>query len=93
MTKIPALTNRGIPSSLRPFFQEYDLDRLDPERDAHTIIQRTLRYGNRIELRWLFHRYPEAKIAEWVRRWGKFTLPPPHLAFWKLLLDLESQEI
>lgn len=90
---VPALTGRGIPFSLRPFFQEYDLEKLDPERDAHTIIQRTLRYGDRAELRWLFHCYSEASISEWVRQWGQFTLPLPHLAFWRLLLNLESQEV
>jgi hypothetical protein len=42
-------------------------------------------------LRWLFARYPEATIADWVRRWGRFGLPAPHLAFWKLLLHLEDQ--
>jgi hypothetical protein len=41
-----SVTARGIPHSLRPFFQEYDLDDLDPERAAATIIERTLRYGN-----------------------------------------------
>jgi hypothetical protein len=58
-----AVTARGIPRSLAPFFQEYDLDDLDPDRAAATVIERTLRYGNRAELRWLFTRYPEATIA------------------------------
>ena len=85
-----AFTGRGIPRSLAPFFQEYNLDDLDPDRAAATIIERTLRYGNRAELRWLFARYPEAMIADWVRRWGRFGLPAPHLAFWKLMLHLEE---
>jgi hypothetical protein len=86
-----AFTGRGIPRSLAPFFQEYNLDNLDPDRAAATIIERTLRYGNRAELRWLFARYPEAVIADWVRRWGRFGLPASHLAFWKLMLHLEDQ--
>ena len=85
-------TERGIPRSLAPFFQEYDLEALDPERAAATIIERTLRYGNRAELRWLFHRYPEDIIADWVRRWGRYGLPAPHLAFWRLLLGAEEEE-
>jgi len=83
-------TARGIPRSLAPFFQEYHLDDLDPDRVAATIIERTLRYGNRAELRWLFGRYSEATIAEWVRCWGRFGLPKPHLAFWQLFLHLED---
>ena len=78
-----------IPRSLAPFFQEYDLSQLDPDQATHTVIERTLRYGNRAELRWLFARYPRPVIAEWVRRWGLYALPAPHLAFWKLLLQLE----
>jgi hypothetical protein len=88
--KPAAYTEQGIPCSLAPFFQEYDLDALDPGRAAATIIERTLRYGNRAELRWLFSRYPEAVIADWVRRWGRYGLPAPHLAFWRLFLGLED---
>ena len=43
-----------IPLSLAPFFQEYDLGKLDSQKDIATILERTLRYGNRAELRWLF---------------------------------------
>jgi Family of unknown function (DUF6922) len=89
--EVPSFTARGIPRSLAPFFQEYNLDNLDPDQAAATIIERTLRYGNRAELRWLFARYSEATIAEWVRRWGRFGLPKPHLAFWQLFLHLEDR--
>lgn len=89
MAHLPS-TERGIPRSLAPFFQEYNLDELDPDRAAATIIERTLRYGNRAELRWLFSRYPRPLIADWVRRWGRYGLPAPHLAFWRLLLDVED---
>jgi hypothetical protein len=79
-----------IPHSLAPSFQEYDVGSLDPDQAASTIIERTLRYGSRAELRWLFVRYPRPVIADWVRRWGRYALPAPHLAFWKLLLQLEE---
>lgn len=81
-----------IPSSLAPFFQEYDLAQLDVERSAATIIERTLRFGNREELRWLFRSYPRTMIINWVEEWGHFVLPKPHLAFSRLVLDLESYE-
>ena len=35
------LTANGIPISLRPCFQEYTLEKLDPGRDAFTVIGRT----------------------------------------------------
>lgn len=79
-----------IPQTLAPFFQEYSLAQLDPQRDYATIIERTLRYGTREELRWLFKMYSRAQIAEWVTQWGTFGLPEPHLSFWRLFLGIEA---
>ena len=79
----------SIPASLTPFFQEYDLAKLTPEKDAHTIIERVLQYGNRAEIKWLFGMYSQDSIASWVRRFGDERLPQPHRTFWKLVLDVE----
>lgn len=67
-----AYTRHGIPRSLAPFFQEYNLDGLDPDRAAATVIERTLRgncqlHGNRAELRWLFLRYPETVVLHFLQ--------------------------
>ena len=78
----------SIPASLSPFFQEYRLEDLDLERSAYTIIERSLRFGNREEIRWLFASYPRARIARWVEQFGPRCLPEPHLTFWRLVLDL-----
>lgn len=77
-----------IPVSLAPFFQEYDLSQLDLERSAGTIIERTLQFGNREEIRWLFHVYQKQRIRDWVAQWGNIALPEPHRTFWTLVLDL-----
>jgi len=79
-----------IPETLAPFFQEYSLAQLDPERDSATIIERTLRFGSREELRWLFNNYAFEQIREWVLHWGSFGLPEPHLSFWKLFLEIKA---
>jgi hypothetical protein len=81
-----------IPASLAPFFQEYDLASLRIEQDANTIIERTLRYGTRSELRWLFSVYRGEQIKYWLQIWGNFGLPEPHFTFWKLLLETETSE-
>ena len=86
-----AYTAHGIPRSLAPFLQEYDIEALDPEHARHTLIERTLRYGNRAEIRWLFGRYGEPAIAEWVRRWGRLGLPRPQLIFWQTVLDMREE--
>jgi hypothetical protein len=64
-----------IPPSLAPFFQEYDIAKLNPQRDSHTIIERVLQFGNRAELRWLFTVYSLEQIKEWGRQFGKDKLP------------------
>jgi len=84
------LTARGIPRSLAPFLQEYEIETLDPERARNTLIERALRYGNRAELRWLFGCYGEAAVAEWVRRWGRLALPRAHLVFWQTVLNVSE---
>jgi hypothetical protein len=53
----------GIPISLRPFFQEYVLEDLDPERSAFTVIERTLAWGDIPELSWLFVYYGPERLA------------------------------
>ena len=83
---------QSIPSSLAPFFQEYDLQHLNPQKDAATIIERTLRYGDRSELRWLFGVYSRTQIADWVKTWGCYALPEPHLTFWKLFLETSEDQ-
>lgn len=80
-----------IPASLAPFFQEYDLELLVPQTDSATIIERTLRFGTRAELGWLFAEFPRDQIRAWVGAWGKFALPEPHLSFWRLVLEIEEK--
>jgi len=77
-----------LPYSLKPFFQEYDLTQLDVKRSAATIIERVLQFGNRTEIRWLFRVYPREQIRNWIRQWGSYALPEPHLTFWRLVLAL-----
>ena len=82
---------QSIPITLAPFFQEYDITRLNPQKDSATIIERTLRYGSRAELRWLFAEFSRAQIREWVQLWGGFALPAPHLSFWRLVLEIDER--
>ena len=78
-----------IPLTLAPFFQEYDIARLNTQQDSATIIERALRYGSRLELHWLFEVYSRAQIAAWIQAWGRQALPEPHLSFWRLVLEIE----
>ncbi|MCX7839201.1 MAG: hypothetical protein N2559_07055 [Anaerolineae bacterium] len=89
---MPETTASGIPKTLRPFLQEYDLEKLDPERSAFTIIERTLAWGDRAELRWLFARYGHQRIAEWVRQAGWRCLPRRRFLFWVCYFELDDYQ-
>lgn len=81
-------TAQGIPLSLAPWFQEYDLYQLDPATHQSLLIERTLAYGNRAELRWLFDTYGADQITAWVQRLGSRRLPWRRYNLWCVLLDL-----
>ena len=85
-----ALTPRGLPLSLRPFFQEYELERLDPAAAAFTVIERTLSWGDRRELRWLFRRYPRDQIAEVVSFAGWWLMPRHRFYYWLNILAITT---
>ena len=81
---------RSIPGTLAPFFQEYDVDKLDPQTAAPLIIERTLQFGNRLEIHWLFEQYSRTQIADWFKKYAKERLPNPHLAFWRIVLEVKE---
>jgi hypothetical protein len=78
-----------IPTSLAPFFQEYDLATLNPETASFTLIERTLQFGNRAEIRWLFRTYSREQITNWIRRFAEARLPEPHRTFRGLVLEID----
>jgi hypothetical protein len=82
------LTAAGIPRSLAPCFQEYDLEALDPAQHGDLLIERVLAYGDRRELRWLFGRYGRSRAREWVRQSGARRLPWRRYNMWCVLLGL-----
>ena len=82
------MNKAGIPASLRACFQEYNFEQLDPARHGNLIIERTLAYGNRPEVRWLFARYGRTDVATWVQRLGARRLPWRRYNLWCVLLGL-----
>jgi len=82
--------DQGIPRSLKPYFQEYNLDALSVRRDADLIIQRTLEYGNWDEIRWLFEVYRRARIQRFIREHGERWLSPVTFNYWRKLLGVRK---
>lgn len=79
-----------IPITLAPFFQEYDFARLDVKTAAPLIIERTLQFGNRTEIHWLFTQYTRVQIIDWFRKYAKERLPNPHNTFWRIILEIKE---
>ncbi|HLA06691.1 MAG TPA: hypothetical protein VJ022_04550 [Anaerolineales bacterium] len=77
-----------IPAGLKPYFQEYDIERLDLVRDADLIIQRTLEFGTWEEIRWLFEMYRGKRIREFLRKHGERWLKPVTFNYWQKLLGI-----
>lgn len=82
------LTSHGLPLSLQPFFQDYTLEDIDPEADAFTVIERTLAWGDRQELAWLFRRYSREQVAAMVGEAGWWRLPRPRFYYWLNVLKI-----
>ena len=80
----------AVPRTLKPFFQEFDLSRLDLREDARVIMQRTLEYGDLAELRWLFETYPRREIKEFVRSRGEHWLSKRAFYFWRRYFKLQT---
>jgi len=84
------LSAGGIPVSLKPFFQEYDFGKLDAERHQDLVIERTLNYGDRREVRWLYQQYGRNAIANWVHAYGSRLLSRRRFSYWRAVLDISD---
>jgi len=78
------------PISLRPYFQEYNLEDLRLHRDADLIIPRTLEFGNWNEIRWLFQVYRRERIRCFLREHGERWLRPDTFNYWRKLLGVRK---
>jgi len=80
----------SVPLSLRPYFQEYDLEDLHIHQDADLIIQRTLEFGNWEEIRWLFQIYRRERVRRFLREHGERWLKPVTFNYWRKMLGLRQ---
>ncbi len=81
-----------VPETLAPFFPDYEFKRLNPKADAELIMERTLEYGNFLELRWLFTCYGEDRVRDFVRKHGYRSLSRRAFHYWRLILDVAEPE-
>jgi hypothetical protein len=92
MVNPESISSAKIPAGLKPYFQEYDLERLNIKQDANLIIQRSLEFGNWLEIRWLFSEYGADRIRLFVRQHGERLLRPVVFNYWRKLLHIRKWE-
>ncbi len=85
-----ALAPNGLPASSTWLFPEYDFAAMEPEQYAGVIVERMLERGSWAELRWLFARYGESRVADWVRQHGFRLLSRRSFALWRLALGVQD---
>lgn len=78
----------SVPITLKPYFQDYDLENIHLRRDTDLIIQRTLEFGDWHEIRWLFTVYRRGHIQRFLRRHGERWLKPVTFNYWRKLLGI-----
>jgi squalene cyclase len=88
--KVTARFERArIPKRLAPYFQEYRLEKLNLERDANLIIQRTLEFGTWDDIRWLFRMYGAQRIKRFLSELGERGLSRVAFNYWRRLLRVK----
>jgi hypothetical protein len=83
---------QSIPRTTQPFFQEYEFERLDMERDGDLITERLLAFGNRDEVRWLLMYYGKDKVRRWLSESGTRRLSLRRYKLWCVLLDVAASQ-
>jgi len=84
------LAQANIPLGLQPYFQEYDVQALDLQRDANLIIQRTLEFGTWEEVRWVFSTLGAKRVRLFLRQYGERWLKPANFNYWRKLLRIRK---
>lgn len=83
-------SSKPLPPDTNWLFPEYSFSSLDEELHQGVIIERILERGSWSQLQWLFSRYGETRVTEWVQLHGFRLLSKRSFALWKLTLDITS---
>lgn len=73
-----------LPEGTRRLFPHYE--EIDEELGDSLVIARLLEDGDAADLAWLFGRFPENEIADWLARHGGRLLSVRSRAFWEDVL-------
>ena len=79
---------------IRPFLWFSNLKEIDVKKDKIRIILNVLDNGTQKAVKWLFKSYPEKEIRDAIINYGaKGQLSKKSLNYWRLILDIDSEDI
>jgi len=81
----------ALPQDLRYLFWESDFEKLDPDRDANSILPRVLELGRLRDIQWMLRFYGTDRIRTFLRTVGHPELTERTLGFWRAVLDEEEE--
>lgn len=87
-----ARVDEELPRQTRRLFDGVELDLLAEPRHRGFVIGRLLEDGDGEDLRWLFSRFGEAEVREWLACRGARKLSARSAGFWALLLGVEPAQ-
>ena len=80
-----------VPPEFHHLFWDCQPERIDSESHAPYVLERVLEYGSLTSVRWALEVYGAARIKEFVMGRGRRTLSRKTLAFWTLILGLDTE--
>ena len=83
------LSDNQLPLSTSWLFPEYDFNSMNLESHQGVIIERILERGSWDQVQWLFAKYGEHPVANWVQQHGFRLLSKRSFALWRLTLGIK----
>jgi hypothetical protein len=81
-----------VPHLVRWLFWDVDVDALDVERDAATILPRVLEAGRLADVKWLARAYGLERIHRFLRDEGHPELSTRTLGLWRAFFQADDEE-
>lgn len=92
MVAQPDKTRTKLPSTLRPFFWDYDFRKLSWQSDRDLIVGRILTEGDWDSIMWLRREVGDDSIRTWIQEHHR-ALSPKQLRFWESILKLSHRKV
>jgi hypothetical protein len=77
---------KSLEDSLKPFFWDTDLSKIDLKENSRYVIQRILEFGDEASVQWLFSHYSHEEIKRVLK--GSKKISKKSRNFWTIILGI-----